>query len=62
MADERNAATFDELSDEELEAQAGEPLPDRAAMSTIGCDPSELAAVIPPPDDHGWAPEHKDSL
>ena len=62
MAEQRRAASFDELSDEELEAQVGEALPDRTAMSTIGCDPSEFAAVIPPPDDPEWAREPEETL
>ena len=53
MGDERNAAA---LSDDELDGLSVEALPDRKAMSTIGCDPSEFGAVatgelIPPSDD-----------
>lgn len=33
------------LSDAELEAQAGEELPDRKAMSAVNGDPSELGIV-----------------
>jgi hypothetical protein len=50
MAEERRSP-LDELTDEELEAQAGEELPDRTAMSVAGADPSELAGLIPPPDE-----------
>ena len=51
MTDERNAAA---LTDAEVAGLDVEALPDRKAMSTIGCDPSEFAAVtgaelIPPP-------------
>jgi hypothetical protein len=35
-----------EFSDEELEALAGEELPDRAAMARLDRDPAELAAAI----------------
>ena len=49
-----------ELTDEEIAAAAGEQLPEHAAMSTIGCDPSEFGiiavegigsadAAVPPP-------------
>ena len=34
-----------EFSDEELEALAGDDLPDRAAMSTMSTDSSELAGL-----------------
>jgi hypothetical protein len=34
--------TMSEFSDEELEALAGEELPDRSAMSTPTADPSEF--------------------
>ena len=45
----------DALSEAELAAQAGEELPDRAAMSTVSCDPTEFGIVAieelaPPPD------------
>jgi hypothetical protein len=64
MADERKDGVA-EITDEELAAAVGEPLPDRAAMSTIGCDPSEFGIVaaepvppvgaphefVPPPDE-----------
>jgi hypothetical protein len=32
-------------SGDELEEQEGEALPDRKAMSTVSCDPSELGLV-----------------
>jgi hypothetical protein len=54
-----------EITDEELAAAAGEPLPDRAAISTIGFDPSEFGIVpaepIPPvlPDDDAPRPEEQ---
>jgi hypothetical protein len=38
-----------EITDEELAAAAGEPLPDRTAMSTVGCDPSEFGIVVTEP-------------
>ena len=49
------------LTDDEIAALDLEALPDRKAMSTIGCDPSEFAAVaggelIPPPDDGAEQP------
>ncbi len=34
------------LSQEELEAEQGEELPDREALSTVGLEPSEL--ILPP--------------
>ena len=43
-----------EFSDEELEALAGEELPDRKAMSTMNCGPGELAGLGV--DDAGPAP------
>jgi hypothetical protein len=65
MAEEPEARIA-ELTDEELAAAAGEPLPDRAAMSTVGCDPSEFGIVatepIPPvedPHDAGPPPEEQ---
>lgn len=37
--------TLERLSDEEIEAQTGDELPDRKAMSTVSCDPSEFGIV-----------------
>jgi hypothetical protein len=48
---EQHRSPLDELSDEELEAQAGDELPDRTEMSAAATDPSELAGLIPPPDE-----------
>ncbi|HEX2111997.1 MAG TPA: hypothetical protein VHF67_10640 [Gaiellaceae bacterium] len=65
MTDARDESIA-EITDEELAAAAGEPLPDRAAMSTIGFDPSEFGIVpaepIPPvlgPDDDAPPPEEQ---
>ncbi len=41
---EREDDTQD-FSDEELEALAGDELPDRKAMATMNCDPAELAGL-----------------
>jgi hypothetical protein len=41
---------LDELSDEELEAYAGEELPDRETLSTVTSDPSDFAFVSLEPD------------
>jgi len=54
MTDERNATAS--LSEDELAGLSAEALPDRKAMSTITCDPSEFAGVasgelIPPPEE-----------
>ncbi len=50
---------FAEISDEELAAAAGEPLPDRAAMSTFGFDVSELAIVDTEPFPPMLGPEEE---
>ncbi len=47
---------LDDLSDEELEAQTAEQLPDRKAISTVNADPAEIGFVaieeLPqPPED-----------
>lgn len=42
------------IEQDELEAQAGEPLPDREAMSLIALDD---AMVMPPPDDGSVPPD-----
>jgi hypothetical protein len=65
MTNERDERVA-EITDEELAAAAGEPLPDRAAMSTVGFDPSEFGIVatepIPPvlgPDEDSPPPEEQ---
>jgi len=52
----------DELSDEELARETGEPLPDRAALSTLHADvaipvnPALAADVLAGPDDEFGEP------
>jgi len=52
----------DELSDEELSRETGEPLPDRAALSTLHADvaipvnPALAADVLAGPDDEFGEP------
>jgi hypothetical protein len=65
MTNERDERVA-EITDEELAAAAGEPLPDRAAMSMLGFDPSEFGIVatepIPPvsePDEDVPPPEEQ---
>jgi hypothetical protein len=63
MTNERDERVA-EITDEELAAAAGEPLPERAAMSTVGWDPTEFGIVtepIPPvePDEDVPPPEEQ---
>ena len=54
--------TADELSDEELARETGEPLPDRAALSTLHADvaipvnPALAADVLAGPDEEFGEP------
>ena len=55
-------AERDELSDEELEAQRGEPLPDREVMTVIAPDGSSVPGFeMPSPIDDG-SPYPRDPL